>query len=118
MNLKSRQKDIYLRKHCCRFVSIFTFIFLFRVHMFFKNCILLFYRYANNGKAPLILNIILSLLQFYETFSTRLFSKTHEYMLYSGLAKWTVTVYDVIFGELKFVDKVSLNYPNYIENQM
>ena len=62
-----------MRKHCCHFVSIFTFIFLFRVRMFFKNYILLFYRYENNGKAPLILNIILSLHQFYESFSTSYF---------------------------------------------
>ena len=34
---------------------------------------LVFYKYENNGKVPLILNIILSLHQFYESFSTRYF---------------------------------------------
>ena len=32
--------------------------------------------------------------------------------------EWRVTVYDVIFGELRFLIVTSLNYPNYIENQI
>ena len=32
--------------------------------------------------------------------------------------EWRVTVYDVILGELRFLDSRTLNYPNYIENQI
>ena len=32
--------------------------------------------------------------------------------------EWRVTVYDVIFGELRFLDSHTTNYLNYIGNQI
>ena len=32
--------------------------------------------------------------------------------------EWRVTVYDIIFGYLRFLDGHTTNHPNYIENQI